>query len=100
MFYYNGTEPGSVPIMVQRSCGEVQTRSYNATEDCDTDGWFVMSDTCAADPMSTNGTLPCNSQASEPIPDAASCYSCEASINQAGFEDCLMPNGTSVMIEQ
>merc|ERR1712178_465387 len=100
VFYYNGTEPGRMPMRGQRSCWEVQARSYNATEDCDTDGWFVMSETCTADPMSTNGTLPCNSQASEAIPDAASCYSCEASINQAGFEDCLMPNGTSVMVEQ
>jgi len=102
VFYYNGTEPGTTPVMVQRSCGEVQTRSVNATEDCNSDGWFMISETCDAGDMATNSTLPCNSEVSQAIPDSDSCYSCKASIGQADFEDCLYPNQTNsnVMIEQ
>jgi len=95
VFYYNGTEPGAVPVMVQRSCGAVDTRTMNTTGCQDNDEWMVVSDTCSAtvDPQAQNTTMPCNSATAAPIP-TLNCYTCKASEDQPDFEACMNPNAT------
>merc|ERR1711893_247076 len=104
IFYYNGTEPGSLPVMVQRSCGEFQnltSTDMNST-DCGYEGWLIDSETCNGNEMAMNSSLPCNSQLAEPVPQGPVCYVCKANSDQAEFEECLNVNGTTngTIIEQ